>query len=156
MDEVRRALKAFWQSHPEGRIETGVTVLGTGVLVKAQVFSGKDDAKPIATGHARSAEPELNKSEELAISRALTIAGYNVVCPDAPERAKTENQQLAEDPGEYEISWKTYKGPIKALPAQKLLWLAANYTGKDNEAKIAAKAYLEQHPEVLAKVGKTA
>lgn len=161
---AEKRLLEFWRAHPEGRIETTVINCKNGeVIVRAEVYVCKEDAKPISTGHAYEREnngaPAVEACEMSAVDKALVIAGYQGIVDGV---GKTESaghvktDPIQGDPGDYEITWKTFQGKIKDLPPQKILWLAANYTGKDNEAKKAAKAYLDLHPELLASVGKSA
>lgn len=169
---VNQRVMEFWQDHPEGRLETTLLSQKDGaVTVKAEVYGHKDDPKPLATGHAYEREDscEINASSALencetsAVGRALAIAGYEIKKVVASKEeikqalgGRVKAVQDEPDPGEFVVKWKDFEGKIKELSPKRILWLAANYSGKDNEAKKAAKNYLEQHPEVLAKVGKTA
>ncbi|MDR3562105.1 MAG: hypothetical protein P4N59_11815 [Negativicutes bacterium] len=162
---VNQRLIEFWQDYPEGRVETILLSHKEGVvIVKAEVYARKDDTKPIATGHAHEQEgsSEINATSALencetsAVGRALAIAGYEIKKAIASREEVAAAKSVREDPGEFVVKWKDFEGKIKDLPPKRILWLAANYTGKDNEAKKAAKAFLEQNPELLAKVGKSA
>lgn len=145
-----KSLATFWEKHPNGRIETAVVNCRDGeVIVRAEVYASKEDTKPFATGHA------YERDEMMAVENALEIAGYHGG-EGGVVGASEQTTSINYNPGEFEVKWRDFQGKIKDLPPKRILWLAANYTGKDNEAKKAAKAYLEQHPEVLAQVGKSA
>lgn len=157
---TQNLLAEFRRDRPEGRIETSIINCKNGeLIVKAEVYAGREDAKPIATSHAYEKDAEVEICELKAVDRALAIAGYqgNGGEPAKVETTVTEKPNPAQDdPGSYVVKWRNFEGAIKDLPPKKLLWLAANYTGRDDHAKQAAKKYLALHPELLGQVGKTA
>lgn len=153
---TQNRLAEFRKACPGGRIETTIINCKNGeLIVKAEVYVDREDTKPVATGHGYAKDAEAETCEMKAVEKALVFAGYQSRGSEPAKAEKTVTEkpnQGQDDPGEVEVNWRDFQGKIKNLPAKRILWLAASYTGKDSEAKKAAKAYLDQHPELLASV----
>lgn len=114
-EDVDSRIHKFWQAHPDGRITTDITHLGTDpngrvvqVIVTASVFGRVEDLVPTSTGIAEETlgSSPVNKTsfiencETSAIGRALANAGYSTkgVRPSRTEMSKVERSKEI-DPG---------------------------------------------------------
>lgn len=94
---ISKSLAAFWKDHHNGRIETAVINCKDGeVIVRAEIFAGREDARPIATGHS------YERDEMSAVDKALEIAGYHGGEGGAVEDS-AQGYPLKDDPGEFEV-----------------------------------------------------
>ena len=84
---VNERIKAFWQLYPNGRILTELISLENEMcVIKAKVFTDREDERPAATGTAYEKESSsfINKTsyiencETSAIGRALGILGIGI------------------------------------------------------------------------------
>lgn len=84
---VNERIKAFWQLYPNGRILTEIISLENEMcVIKAKVFTDREDERPAATGTAYEKESSsfINKTsyiencETSAIGRALGILGIGI------------------------------------------------------------------------------
>ena len=100
---VEDRLKKFWKENPNGRVWTEVITVsedGTMVVVKAMVYTDKEDTNPVSTGIAQelkgqggfaNADAWMENCETSAIGRALAkwkYQGSNKKRPSAEEMAK--------------------------------------------------------------------
>jgi len=107
---VEDRLKKFWKENPNGRVWTEVITVsedGTMVVVKAMVYTDKEDTNPVSTGIAQelkgqggfaNADAWMENCETSAIGRALAnwkYQGSNKKRPSAEEMAKVETSQQA-------------------------------------------------------------
>lgn len=91
-EDVDTRIHKFWDAHPDGRIVTDITHLGTStegrvvqVIITAQIFGHLDELVPTATGIAEETlgSSPVNKTsfiencETSAIGRALANAGFS-------------------------------------------------------------------------------
>lgn len=114
-EDVDSRIHKFWQAHPDGRITTDITHLGTDpngrvvqVIVTASVFGRVEDLVPTSTGIAEETlgSSPVNKTsfiencETSAIGRALANAGYSTkgARPSRTEMSKVERSKEM-DPG---------------------------------------------------------
>jgi len=114
-EDVDSRIHKFWQAHPDGRITTDITHLGTDpngrvvqVIVTASVFGRVEDLVPTSTGIAEETlgSSPVNKTsfiencETSAIGRALANAGYSTkgARPSRTEMSKVERSKEI-DPG---------------------------------------------------------
>lgn len=79
--KVADRIKEFRQDCPNGDIDTIVTLTGTKVLVKAVIIKdrSKNDSSARGTGHSvgdSQTEKGIEKTETLAVGRALAMLGY--------------------------------------------------------------------------------
>jgi len=84
-ETVEDRLAKFWADHPDGRIMTSIHYYDdTRILVRAEAYFDRNDARPVATGYAeelRGASPvnrtsHAENAETSAIGRALANCGY--------------------------------------------------------------------------------
>ena len=102
---VEDRLKKFWKDNPNGRVWTEVVKTnddGTMVIVKAMVYSDKEDSNPVATGIAQelkgqggfaNADAWMENCETSAIGRALAnwkYQGSTKKRPSAEEMSKVQ------------------------------------------------------------------
>jgi hypothetical protein len=78
---VPARLKEFRKDNPRGLIETNPTIQADGTLIfKAHILTDKSNPdSPEATGHAfgkGKAEKDFEKTETIAVGRALALLGY--------------------------------------------------------------------------------
>lgn len=88
--KVNERLAEFWEKYPQGRINTFVSELKDGILVKAVILRDINDGQEFgltgmapATGHAflpggLKGDKVLEYTETVAIGRALAILGHKV------------------------------------------------------------------------------
>ena len=88
--KVNDRLREFWEKFPQGRINTTVTELQTGFLVKTSLCKDSNDVQDYgltgvssATGHAFIAynlmgEKVLEFTETVSLGRALAILGFKI------------------------------------------------------------------------------
>lgn len=79
---VNERLTEFYKKHPEGRVETSVTVVGDGIIVKASLYRKAEDTLPAATGHSFLTDMAGDKvgeyTETVAVGRGLALMGFRV------------------------------------------------------------------------------
>jgi len=79
---VNERLLDFYKKHPEGRVETSVTVVGDGIIVKASLYRKPEDIIAAATGHSFLTDIAGDKvgeyTETVAVGRALAFMGFRV------------------------------------------------------------------------------
>lgn len=84
---VNERIKAFWKMYPNGRIITDLLSLENDMcVIKAKIFTDREDTTPTATGTAYEKESSsfINKTsyiencETSAIGRALGILGIGI------------------------------------------------------------------------------
>ena len=113
-EDVDTRIHKFWDAHPDGRITTEITHLGTSpegklvqVIVTASVFGRVEDLVPTATGIAEETlgSSPVNRTsfiencETSAIGRALANAGYSTkgARPSSVEMSKaTRSREMDE------------------------------------------------------------
>jgi len=96
-EPVEDRLRRFWQDHPEGRILTElVEATDVRFIVRAEVYTDRDDARPAATGYAFevitqrgvNATSALENGETSAVGRALANLNY------APKGARPSREEM--------------------------------------------------------------
>lgn len=97
---VNERLMEFYKKHPEGRIETSVTVVGDGIIVKAALYRNQNDTAPASTGHSFLTDIEGDKvgeyTETVAVGRALALMGFRVEKSIASSQEITRFQENKE------------------------------------------------------------
>lgn len=99
-ETVETRLAKYWETHPQGRIDTDLVAYGPQFIVKASVFRDVGDEVPYATGYAEETvgSSPVNKTSALencetsAIGRALANAGFAT----KGKRASREEMQKVE------------------------------------------------------------
>jgi len=105
-ETVEDRLAKFWADHPDGRMLTSIHYYDDSrILVRAEAFFDRDDARPVATGYAeelRGASPvnrtsHAENAETSAIGRALANCGYAAkgARPSREEMAKVARGAVA-------------------------------------------------------------
>ena len=106
-ETVDARLTKFWADHPEGRIETMLLSSPDAldeVIVRAEVFTSADAARPRASGLAAerrgsggaNTTHHVENAETSAIGRALANAGYKTR-PDAHRPSREEMARVPND-----------------------------------------------------------
>src|SRR6056300_826857 len=107
---VEDRLRKFWKENPNGRVWTEVITVsedGTMVVVKAMVYTDKEDTNPVSTGIAQelkgqggfaNADAWMENCETSAIGRALAnwkYQGSNKPRPSREEMSKVSDSKPA-------------------------------------------------------------
>lgn len=107
-EPVDSRIHRFWLEHPEGRIHTEIVLINeTEIVIKASVYSDRDDARPVAIDFAqetRNSSP-VNKLSFVencatsAIGRALATYAYSPKGkrPSKEEMEKVQRGELRND-----------------------------------------------------------
>ena len=106
---VAERITAFWAKHPEGRIHTTlVEYAADHVVMRAEIFSDREDARPVATDYAEEIRTErgVNSSSMVencstsAIGRALANYGMSLskARPSREEMQKVQRMEQASRP----------------------------------------------------------
>lgn len=86
---VAERVAAFYQTYPQGRINTQIVQHDTEsgfILMRAEIYRSTDDASPSATGHAFEVRSEsyvnktsyIENAETSSVGRALALLGFEV------------------------------------------------------------------------------
>jgi hypothetical protein len=103
--EVKDRLPKFWADFPDGRVITTVLDRPAGEwMLRADLFTDRDDTNPAATGHAHefvsakgvNSTSALENCETSAIGRALANLGY-ATSKERPSREEMAAAQAAAD-----------------------------------------------------------
>lgn len=134
---VEDRLKKFWKDNPNGRVWTEVVSIsddGSMVVVKAMIYTDKEDANPVSTGIAQeikgqggfaNADAWMENCETSAIGRALAnwkYQGSNKKRPSAEEMSKVAPTTSESAPQKS----KEVSGDVKSSPVS---------TSSDNPVK---------------------
>jgi hypothetical protein len=107
---VEDRLKKFWKDNPNGRVWTEVVKTsddGSMVIVKAMVYSNKEDANPVATGIAQevkgqggfaNADAWMENCETSAIGRALANWKYQGNAKKRPSKEEMSKVEVEKKP----------------------------------------------------------
>lgn len=78
--KVKDRLKAFWEAHPHGSIDTSQQRTENQIIFKAHIIADKsDEFSREATGHSYGnigEDKSFEKLETIAVGRALALLGY--------------------------------------------------------------------------------
>jgi hypothetical protein len=122
--EVKDRIAEFWKRHPEGRVLTRVVEYSTErVLLFAEVYTDRDDARPVATGYAEevrsdrgvNATSAVENGETSAIGRALANMGMTL----SKNRASREEMQKVERHEQQTTPRAGSAGPGREAPAPR-------------------------------------
>jgi hypothetical protein len=131
---VAERIRLFWESFPDGRIETRlVSRTDHDVVFEARVYRTADDAMPAATGWAAEREGDgdvnlvacLENTETSAVGRALANLGFTAAKerPSAEEMAKAARARTRLRPRSHPMDrshMATARGsPLDADPLQQ-------------------------------------
>lgn len=105
-ETVETRITKFWETNPDGRIDTDLVAYGPQFIVKAAVFRNATDPVPYATGYAEETvgSSPVNKTSALencetsAIGRALANAGF-ATKGKRPSREEMMKAERAESDG---------------------------------------------------------
>jgi ribosomal protein L35AE/L33A len=84
-ETVESRLARFWETHPEGRVETTLMNYdGESCIVRSIIWKHRDDANPTATGYAHEIHTErgvnmtsfVENAETSSLGRVLANMGY--------------------------------------------------------------------------------
>ena len=107
---VEDRLKKFWKDNPNGRVWTEVVKTsddGSMVIVKAMVYSNKEDANPVTTGIAQevkgqggfaNADAWMENCETSAIGRALANWKYQGNAKKRPSKEEMSKVEVEKKP----------------------------------------------------------
>src|SRR5690606_23321439 len=96
-EPVEDRLRRFWADHPEGRVITALVHRDERqYLVRAEVYTNRDDERPAATGYAEeqigsskvNTTNALENAETSAVGRALANLNY------APKGARASREEM--------------------------------------------------------------
>src|SRR5690606_195053 len=96
-EPVEDRLRRFWDDHPEGRVITALVHRDERqYLVRAEVYTNRDDERPAATGYAEeqigsskvNTTNALENAETSAVGRALANLNY------APKGARASREEM--------------------------------------------------------------
>lgn len=127
-DPVEERLAKFWADHPEGRVLTSLVSAGGGeYIVRAEVYTNRDDDRPAASGYAQEVTTQkgvnstsaLENCETSAIGRALANSTY--AAKRRPSREEMEKVQRR-------------AGPDLLAQAKADAWTAGQAAGLDLDA----------------------
>ncbi|HEX7177007.1 MAG TPA: hypothetical protein VF240_17245 [Pyrinomonadaceae bacterium] len=117
---VAERVAAFYQTYPQGRINTQIIQHDTEtgfILMRAEIYRSTDDASPSATGHAFEVRSEsyvnktsyIENAETSSVGRALALLGFEVRrgIASREEMDKTARMQPPE------------RAPVERAPAEK-------------------------------------
>ena len=117
---VAERVAAFYQTYPQGRINTQIVQHDTEsgfILMRAEIYRSTDDASPSATGHAFEVRSEsyvnktsyIENAETSSVGRALALLGFEVRrgIASREEMDKTARMQAPE------------RAPVERAPAEK-------------------------------------
>jgi hypothetical protein len=122
--EVKDRIAEFWKRHPEGRVLTRVVEYDTErVLLFAEVYTDREDARPAATGYAEevrsdrgvNATSAVENGETSAIGRALANMGMAL----SKHRASREEMEKVERHEQQTTPRAGSAGPGREAPAPR-------------------------------------
>jgi hypothetical protein len=144
-EPVEERLRRFWADHPNGRIVTDLVHRDERqYIVRADVYTDRDDERPAATGYAEEVvgstpvnkTSALENAETSAVGRCLANLGY------APKGARASREEMEKA--------ARLQAPETSAP------VARGRLGADAKANgwsldIIARLYRDEHDEELAK-----
>jgi hypothetical protein len=108
-ETVATRLEKFWADNPQGRVHSEmVSSSDTGFIIRAEVYSDREDARPVATGLAEehwadkgvNATSPVENCETSAIGRALANWIYVTKSDKRPSREEMEKVQRRQEKAE--------------------------------------------------------
>jgi hypothetical protein len=166
---VNERLIQFWRQYPEGRVQTELLKWEEGiVLMRAAVYSDRENPFPIATGHAYEKENSnyinrtsaVENAETSAVGRALALAGYEIKRSIASQeemakmqraafaQSKTELQEPKPPQADPVAAFNGLEVPERADPVNAFAGTASEtaFTGPEVEAIVGNKCMVCQKP----------
>lgn len=146
-EPVEDRLRRFWDDHPEGRVLTSIEHGDGWYIVRAEVYTDRDDTRPAATGYAQetvtqrgvNATSALENCETSSVGRALANLNY------APKGARPSREEMSKgravDPVAYTETFTTL-ADLTDLDTLRNLYADAVTLGRDSDAE-AIKARAE-------------
>lgn len=138
-EPVEDRLRRFWDDHPAGRVLTSIEHGDDWFIVRAEVYTDREDARPATTGYAREVVTQrgvnstsaLENGETSAIGRALANLNY------APKGARPSREEMSKpravDLGEFMADMDGL-GDITDLDVLRALYADAMTLGRESDA----------------------
>lgn len=101
-EPVAERVDKFWKDHPSGRIHTEIVMINeTEVVVKASIYTDRDDTRPAAIDFAQETRnsSQINRQNFLencttsAIGRSLATLGYQTKINGKPQKPSREDMK---------------------------------------------------------------
>lgn len=148
-EPVSERITKFWAKYPQGRLHTEIVLINeTEVVVKAQAFTDRDDARPAAVDFAQETRnsSHINKNNFLenastsAIGRVLNTVGISSKGGKRPSREEMIKVVSAQRNFLEEASDAAANKDIEAL---RTIYNSAEKSQVDNEILDAIKKLAE-------------
>lgn len=153
-EPVANRVAKFWSDHSQGRIHTEVVLINeTEIVIKASVFTDREDARPAAIDYAQEkrngtgnmAASAIEVCSTSAIGRALATLGYSTKRSngDYVRASREEMEKVTASHRNYLIEAQE-AASNKDLETLRTIYAAAVKAVVDSDTLAAIKAYAEE------------
>lgn len=144
-EPVADRIASFWKTHDKGRIHTEIVLINENeVVIKASVFTDREDPRPAAIDFARESRTSgqlvkfaVENCATSAIGRALATLGFQVKNSNGKSvRPSREEMTRVVEPAPKQKNWATEATVLagqKNVPGLRALYKEAEAAGAGGE-----------------------